>query len=372
MFKRLKLALATTEGKLKAVIIVSGVLILFLIFTVGALALTSTPKFCSSCHEMNPEYYTWKGSAHNQISCVQCHIEPGVGNFVKHKIDSLSQLYYHFSGNYVTPIEIKEPIKNSVCLQCHDMEKRVTTPSGDIKFPHTKHLAEKVDCIKCHSGVVHGSIEEKGFTAMTDFNKWNSKVGQAYVNSQVSKYYTKLQMAECIDCHTDRSAPLTCETCHSKIIKPENHFAQTWLTSHGKDANNDFKACDRCHSVTSLYRGTPPKEVTLVQYARTNTFCNKCHAKKPEGHTATWKKGHIVPATENRTLCMVCHNEAGTTIGDFAPGAMVCQKCHFIRHERNTSIRTHPIRIPPSGYGVMCSRCHDAAKCEACHAKAGT
>jgi nitrate/TMAO reductase-like tetraheme cytochrome c subunit len=379
MLKKLRTALSTAEGKLKAVILVSGIAILLLIFTAGALALTSTPTFCKTCHEMNPEYYTWQGSAHNQISCVKCHIEPGAANFVKHKVESFSQLYYHFTGSYVTPIEIKEPIKNSVCMQCHDMEKRVTTPSGDIKFPHTKHLAEKVNCVQCHAGVVHGSIEEKGFTAMTDFKAWNSRVGQSYVNSQVSKYYTKIQMKDCIDCHTDRNAPLTCDTCHTKIIKPESHLATNWLSTHGKEANTDMKACDRCHSVTSKYKGDIPKEVTIVEYARTNTFCNKCHTKQPTGHDAMWRKGHTIPAKENRTLCIVCHNEAGANAaksapnkGNYVPAITACQDCHFKRHERFFTEATHPFKVPPSGYGVACKRCHLAKKCEACHAKAGT
>ncbi len=369
MLRRLRAALSTQEGKLKAVILVSGVAILLLIFTVGVLGLTSTPAFCNSCHEMSPEYYTWQGSAHNQIACVKCHIEPGAANFVKHKVESLSQVYYHFTGSYLTPIEIKKPIDNSICMQCHDMQKRVTTPSGDIKFPHTKHLAEKIQCVGCHAGVVHGSVAEKGFTAIPDYKAWNPKVGQSYVSSSVSKYYTRLEMKDCIECHTDRNAPLGCETCHAKLIRPESHKVANWLSgAHGTAAAGDFKACDKCHSISSKYKGDLPAGVKLAEYARTNTFCSSCHAKKPQGHDYMWRRTHTTPAKANRALCLVCHDEAGPNPTGGAPTKVVCQQCHQQRH--NFSQAIHPVRVPPSGYNATCTTCHQTAYCDRCHSKA--
>ncbi|WML46921.1 NapC/NirT family cytochrome c [Neobacillus sp. PS3-34] len=56
-----------------------AVLFLALLTSVGFIGLetTSNSKFCSSCHEMKPEYYTWKASTHSEVDCVSCHIEPG-------------------------------------------------------------------------------------------------------------------------------------------------------------------------------------------------------------------------------------------------------------------------------------------------------
>ncbi|MHB1420095.1 MAG: cytochrome c3 family protein, partial [Bacillota bacterium] len=180
-----------TKGKLKTLIIVLGALLILLALNVGVLTATNTPRFCASCHEMAPEYYTWKGSAHSNTSCITCHVQPGAKNLVKHKLTSLTQVYYHFTGTYVMPIEIKDPIPNSRCEQCHNMIKWVVKPSEDIKIPHAKHLAHKVKCVDCHAGVVHGNIEEKGFTAMTVYDKWNDAVGQAYVSSPVSVHFTR-------------------------------------------------------------------------------------------------------------------------------------------------------------------------------------
>ncbi len=370
MLARLKAGLRTTEGRLKAFIVVSGSAILFLALTIGALELTNTPVFCSSCHEMQPEYYTWRGSAHNQIACVECHIQPGAANLVKHKIESLNQLYLHLTGTFVTPIAIKDPIPNSVCEGCHDMTKRVTTPSEDIKFPHTTHLNKNVQCVTCHGGVVHGSIEEKGFTAMTDYTKWNAPVGTAYVSGPASKYFTKLQMKDCIQCHQENGAPTSCETCHSKRIKPQSHVTVSWLTLHGPQAEKDIQSCNQCHSVTLKYGAIPTDNFSAKDYARANTFCNGCHSQRPAGHTATWRAIHPGPAKADPNGCLTCHDENPARNGSTTPTRTFCGRCHFDKH---APPKFHPVPVPPTGYQrSLCGTCHNSRICENCHQNTGT
>ena len=370
MFKRVKRFLETTEGKLKAIILTTGFIIIMVALSAGAIVFTNQPTFCKSCHEMNPEYYTWVNSAHSKVACVTCHVKPGLINTLVHKVAALKdEVYPHFTG-YETPITISEKVENSQCEQCHDMSKRVTTPSGDLKFDHTKHLNQKLDCVTCHAGVAHGQIEENGFTAQTNFDSWNSEVGKQYVNSPVSRNYTNLQMSQCIDCHTDKNAPVTCNTCHSKMVAPDSHKASTWVPStHGKLAAQDFTACDKCHSLTSAYQGVIPKETTAADYARNNTFCNTCHTQKPAGHTDAWKKGHQYAAKNNRSQCLVCHNDSGKRPGDNSPSNVTCMDCHTQTH-KNLILSIHPYKIPPSGFGAECAKCHKITSCEACHGKA--
>ena len=362
MLRRLRLALATTEGKLKVLIVVSGTLILFLALTVGALAITNTPAFCSSCHEMGPEYFTWQGSAHNKVSCVTCHIKPGVKNLVAHKMESMKQLYLHVTGTYVTPIEMQEKIENSQCLTCHDMEKRVTTPSGDIKFPHVSHLSQQINCVECHSGIAHGNIEEKGFTALPDFTQWNAPKGKAYVSGK----FNKLGMDKCVECHKESTVPVTCQTCHTKIVRPESHSDSNWKNTHGIQALQDIKACDKCHSVTSSFEKESVGSLKVSQYVQGNTFCNACHGKRPQSHDNAWRKTHVKPASENREGCLVCHSEAPMGKNDLpVPTQITCLKCHSTQHKLNPPF--HPIAIYPQGYRPQCSGCHDLESCAKCH-----
>lgn len=363
MLNGLRTALRTTEGKLKIVILLSGTLILFLALTAAALELTSTPTFCSMCHEMRPEYYTWEASAHNKIACVDCHVKPGIKNFVEHKIESMQQVYLHFTGTYVTPIQISEPVSNSTCEQCHNMDNRPTTPAGDIKFPHTTHLKQGVQCIQCHSGVVHGNIEENGYTALTNFNKWNLTVGNAYIQATLQP-----KMSDCIQCHQQNGAPVTCDTCHTKIVKPANHTQESWLTQHGHQAEKDFAACNKCHANTFSYGTTIPAGMTVAQYARANTFCFNCHQQKPASHTnSQWRKIHATIASKDKTDCMVCHDEVNKSI-DNPPASVDCMQCHREQHQPHTYPTFHPVPIPPSGLGPECIGCHNPSICENCHA----
>jgi len=367
MLERLRTALAANKRKLivvtvllSAVILFYGSLKLFVNLKSGAIAATAIPEFCSACHEMRPEYFTWKGSAHSQISCVSCHVKPGEKDSLTQKIKSM--VYKHFKGDYAVPIVLKGKIDNSQCLQCHTWDNRTVTQSGDVKFPHPKHLSQKLDCITCHSGVVHGNIKEKGFTALTDFDKWNSKVGAAYVESR----FTKLEMAACLECHTRRGAPTTCSTCHSGVAKPPTHLSSDWLSVHGGEALKDKSVCDKCHQKT-LPDGLDAAELSTAQYARNNTFCYNCHAKRPPGHTADWRKIHPVQAQADRAACMVCHDDSKPRKDDLTPAPVYCQKCHQVSHVLSSF---HPIRIPPPGYQLLCTKCHVARTCENCHVKA--
>ena len=38
-----------------------------------------TAQFCGSCHVMTPEFKSHENMPHAQITCVQCHVTPGVG-----------------------------------------------------------------------------------------------------------------------------------------------------------------------------------------------------------------------------------------------------------------------------------------------------
>lgn len=362
---------STLEGRRnkisrKKLLFIGLLLIVLGIVSIGTtIKATNSPGFCKSCHEMNPEYYTWQGSDHSQIACVSCHVKPGIFNTVMHKVKSLSLVYYHFTGSYTTPISLNEEIDNVQCEQCHDMSTRVLRPSGDLKFDHNKHLDQNIKCIECHSGVAHGSIEENGVTAMGDFDKWDVQIGKAYVSSPNSRNFTNMAMDKCLDCHKAQNVSVSCNTCHVKLNLPESHATPVWLTTHGKEAAKGFNACNTCHSktvTTTLY-----KNATLVDYARANSFCNSCHAKeKPPGHTVTWNKDHQFAAKDNRELCLVCHNQTGTKATNGAATTVSCQKCHGTKHQIP---KFHPVNIPPSGYQASCNRCHSARTCEKCHAK---
>ena len=81
-------------------------------------------SFCGqTCHTvMEPEFTAYQGSPHSRVACVECHIGPGAGWFVRSKLSGLRQVFAVTFHTYSTPIP--SPVKylrpaRETCEQCH-------------------------------------------------------------------------------------------------------------------------------------------------------------------------------------------------------------------------------------------------------------
>ncbi len=102
-----------------------------------AISYSETPGFCGLCHTMDPELKAYAASAHNEVTCAECHINPGLGGFVKAKMNGTKQLLHILTGQYPTPIEPPDhqslpPVTDS-CLKCHSLEN-ITANAGPVKL----------------------------------------------------------------------------------------------------------------------------------------------------------------------------------------------------------------------------------------------
>jgi nitrate/TMAO reductase-like tetraheme cytochrome c subunit len=81
-------------------------------------------EFCGlSCHTvMAPEYSAYENSPHSRVECVQCHIGPGAGWFVRSKLSGLRQVFavtFHtYSRPIPSPVKYLRPARDT-CEQCH-------------------------------------------------------------------------------------------------------------------------------------------------------------------------------------------------------------------------------------------------------------
>jgi NapC/NirT cytochrome c family, N-terminal region len=87
-------------------------------------AYMDSSQFCGqTCHTvMEPEYTTYQGSPHAHVGCVECHIGPGAGWFVRSKLSGVRQVFAVTFHTYSTPIHA--PVKylrpaRETCEQCH-------------------------------------------------------------------------------------------------------------------------------------------------------------------------------------------------------------------------------------------------------------
>lgn len=107
--------------------VLSFVVIFALLSAVGsykAYEFTDSVQFCGQlCHSvMHPEFMAYSASPHARVACVDCHVGPGAGWYVKSKLSGARQVYYTVRGTFPRPIP--SPVANlrpaqETCEQCH-------------------------------------------------------------------------------------------------------------------------------------------------------------------------------------------------------------------------------------------------------------
>ncbi|HET6352348.1 MAG TPA: hypothetical protein VFG89_09505 [Coriobacteriia bacterium] len=210
----------------------------------------------------------WKTSTHSRVSCVQCHVEPGVGGFTSFAARSIPAFYSQLiSGPNTTNLLTAPGVK--ACRKCHTTYRKIA-PSGDLLIPHRAHVEVlKLDCTVCHKDLVH-SLNKRGFN--------------------------RPEMETCLaQCHNGDTASNKCSDCHTQKQVPASHKQPNWLQVHGEMA--ETIDCGKCHDWTPNY-------------------CADCHAKKPASHVGNWKTNHSAIAKQRGSGCLVCHKQS------------FCKECH--------------------------------------------
>jgi nitrate/TMAO reductase-like tetraheme cytochrome c subunit len=111
---------------LTAIFVFVSIILLFLSVFGGfqAYEATESVAFCGTlCHTvMQPEYVTYENSPHARVKCVDCHVGPGAGWYVKSKLSGLYQVYAVTFNKYprpiLGPITSLRPAQQT-CEQCH-------------------------------------------------------------------------------------------------------------------------------------------------------------------------------------------------------------------------------------------------------------
>ena len=356
-------------------------LALFFFIGFSGLEATSSSKFCSSCHEMKPEYYTWKASTHSEVDCVSCHVEPGAKNVAKGKADNVVEAFKKSTDTYTAPIQMPKEIPNSACESCHNMKTRDVTPPGDLIIPHDKHLSQGIKCTQCHSGVAHGKIAERNVTFKSDYSKWDDTLGKAMMNNVK---FTNTKMETCMDCHEARGVSTECKTCHSTGMLPKSHSNPSFKNAtHGTSAKQDVKKCNSCHQYMtdadikgledvsasqqflSGAKNTHPT-ITAQDYAKENTYCKKCHTVRPPSHGKSFVSSHGATAKQSTDKCLTCHDYQKTGFNKITN--VTCSSCHPANHAGKDYKLRHPIELPAGQKPVdSCYTCHYKPKCQSCH-----
>ncbi|WML41190.1 NapC/NirT family cytochrome c [Neobacillus sp. OS1-2] len=364
----------------------------------GVLSLTNSPSFCASCHEMAPEYSTYTASAHNNISCVQCHIKPGFVNMVTHKMKSMKEVYYHVTG---VPEQIvqteEEAVSNENCLQCHS-KNRLVTASGDLKVNHKGHIEEGIPCISCHAGVVHAKIVTRGINTEDVRGHWTKENAEKLVE----KKYLRPNMGSCIDCHDKvnngekpwedvaYNVPPNPEEVEKKLEEKATETTNEGVTTEEKEAEALAAHDQKTQEIILQAIGKQQKDVKL------SMACETCHKKikVPKNHKVEgWAGNHGGDAIQQLDKCVNCHQDSKwvreipkedimsllkmgnqkekyvpnmTLVKDQARTNKFCSACHADRPEShgesNQWLTGHADKAKTSDMKAECFVCHDRDK----------
>ncbi len=262
---------------------IGGLFLLIIAGSIGVYSYSTQPRFCNSCHIMEPYYSAWKSSKHfGKAACVDCHYPPAASlkEHLWHKFQASAQVV-----KYVTRTYSSKPfadIPDASCLRsgCHSirlLEGKVITASG-IKFDHRPHLTEtrrerKLRCVSCHSQIVVGT-------------------------------HVEVTYSTCFLCHfrpqkTDEesSRPSECLSCHQL---PDKTFQLGTMAYNHKDFVTERGiACKNCHL-----------EVVQGEGRVNPSRCLACH-NQPEklariGDMPFLHENHV---TKHHVACLHCHEE---------------------------------------------------------------
>jgi cytochrome c nitrite reductase small subunit len=152
---------------------------LALTFVIGAIALvgialplTDQPTFCAGCHTIAPSYESWAKSSHKDVTCVACHVRPGVQGWLSDKVVAgVRDTVIYVFGTPTEAHNLKATVDSGVCLSCHRHILRMSeTAPRDLPSPvkevglvmsHRLHMeafrvrGQEEGCTTCHAGVVH-------------------------------------------------------------------------------------------------------------------------------------------------------------------------------------------------------------------------
>lgn len=325
----------------------AGLLTIFVVMAIGFATLTN-PAACSTCHVISKEYDSFLTSTHNVdgVTCQDCHVKPGIFNYFVYNLRSLTHVYTLVADTYEKPIVTYVGVAN--CVKCHPKEEiEQDVIVGNIRVNHKGLREAGMQCMTCHSDVVHGDAVPVG----------SRPIGN--------------KMSICGRCHNGVIQPRTCSICHVGGVPEGTAKVEITAQISGKNCTEchrtDF-CSGKCHNgVTMPHIANWPqmhgKEVIASPHGAATcanchqkkdpTFCISCHGLKMP-HESGWEGSHGPKAQKDPTVCAKCH------------GTNSCNNCHGLTMPHPASWQsTHGATAKSNS--ATCSKCHSSSFCTNCH-----
>jgi nitrate/TMAO reductase-like tetraheme cytochrome c subunit len=206
-----------------------------LIFTFAAykgVAYMDSTNFCGqTCHTvMSPEFSAYQNSPHSRVECVECHIGPGAGWFVRAKVSGMRQVlalaFNTYSRPIPSPVEQLRPARDT-CEHCHWPQRfsgdkfivKTNYKDDEKNTPLTTALVMRIGGHASSGSVgIHGrhldnrsqiryiSTDERRQVIPVVYYTDDSGRTREYVSTDIKVSKQELEKGEkrvmdCIDCH---------------------------------------------------------------------------------------------------------------------------------------------------------------------------
>jgi cytochrome c nitrite reductase small subunit len=134
------------------------------VYAKGYSYLSSNPNACANCHIMRPQLDGWQKSSHHGVAaCNDCHTPH---NIVGKYLTKIENGYAHSRAftfqDFPEPIEMRPVSRDIVlenCVACHGGMVSTMLPGRTTRISTHDTTAAPADCIQCHRGVGHGTLD---------------------------------------------------------------------------------------------------------------------------------------------------------------------------------------------------------------------
>ncbi len=374
---------------------------------------TDSAQFCGeACHEvMGPQNVTYHNSPHARVPCVECHIGPGTGFWVRSKIDGIRQVVATATDSFErpipTPVVSLRPAQET-CEECHWPEqffgqKLITHNyyrTDEASSPWTISLLLNIGGGNAQLGALEGihfhmSIDNTIEYIATDDLRQNipwfritradgtvsvyAEPGADYPDPADDK--TEVRSFDCIDCHNRPSHDYTPPAVSVNLALATGGLSQDlpFIRKVGVDLlNAEYATTEEANAAipsglqafyASEYSGDAAElatkiaqaEATLLDIYNNNFFPEM----KTDYRARTNNLSHFV-----NDGCFRCHggeqvNESGESV------TAGCDSCHVIVAQGPTDVLPdlessvgglafeHPVNIGDAWQTINCTQCHN-------------
>jgi CRP-like cAMP-binding protein len=317
--------------------VLAGMGLVFVLFTVGFGVASESPKFCTSCHYMQPYYDSWAASAHRDVRCIKCHYAYGFQGVLRGKVTGLAMVTRYATRTYDPKPEAE--VADASCLRsgCHTTALRTRTMQSavGIRYTHQAHadstsIGARLRCTSCHQ---HGR-QSAHFTVSKEVcflchlaGKSRDQAAEecrrchefdkAGRTMQQIDHATLPESMTCLSCHEAVLAgrgeveEFRCYSCH---LEPEKLSSDRLHQIHIQDREVD---CFECHASVEHKGGTGP----ILAHN-----CESCHPDQhqPQEQVYLGYGGRDVTQTPGimaffHVECTGCHGPDSTSAAKSMP-----------------------------------------------------